>query len=109
MSASDITLRDHPMRVFVTGASGHIGSALVPELLGNGHEVVGLARSDRSAAALAAAGAEAYRGDLEDLDGLREAADAADGVVHLAFKHEAMQSGDYLSAIADDLKAVEAI
>jgi nucleoside-diphosphate-sugar epimerase len=97
------------MRVFVTGASGHIGSALVPELIENGHEVVGLARSDRSAAILKAAGAEARRGDLDDLDGLREAAAAADAVVHLAFKHEAMQSGDYLSAIADDLKAIEAM
>jgi nucleoside-diphosphate-sugar epimerase len=97
------------MRVFVTGASGHIGSALVPELLGNGHEVVGLARSDRSAVVLSAAGAEVHRGDLDDLDGLREAAKAADGVVHLAFKHEAMRSGDYLSAIADDLKAIEAM
>jgi nucleoside-diphosphate-sugar epimerase len=97
------------MRVFVTGASGHIGSALVPELLGNGHEVVGLARSDRSAAALEAAGAEAWRGDLDDLDGLRAAAAAADGVVHLAFKHEAMATGDYLGAIADDLKAIEAM
>jgi nucleoside-diphosphate-sugar epimerase len=97
------------MRVFVTGASGHIGSALVPELIENGHEVVGLARSDRSAAILKAAGAEARRGDLDDLDGLREAAVAADAVVHLAFKHEAMQSGDYLSAIADDLKAIEAL
>ena len=97
------------MRVFVTGASGHIGSALVPELIENGHEVVGFARSDRSATALEAAGAEVCRGDLDDLDGLREAAEAADGVVHLAFKHEAMQSGDYLSAIADDLKAIEAM
>jgi len=97
------------MRVFVTGASGHIGSALVPELLGNGHQVVGLARSDRSAAALEAAGAAAYRGDLDDLDGLHAAAAAADGVVHLAFKHEAMASGDYLGAIADDLKAIEAM
>ena len=97
------------MRVFVTGASGHIGSALVPELLGNGHQVVGLARSDRSAAALEAAGAEAYRGDLDDLDGLGAAAAAADGVVHLAFKHEAMATGDYLGAIADDLKAIEAM
>jgi nucleoside-diphosphate-sugar epimerase len=97
------------MRVFVTGASGHIGSALIPELLENGHEVVGLARSDRSAAVLEAAGAEARRGDLDDLDGLHEAARSADGVVHLAFKHEAMAAGDYLSAIADDLKAIEAM
>jgi nucleoside-diphosphate-sugar epimerase len=97
------------MRVFVTGASGHIGSALVPELLQNGHEVIGLARSDRSAAILKAAGAEVHRGDLDDLDGLRGAAAAADGVIHLAFKHEAMQSGDYLGAIADDLKAIEAM
>ena len=97
------------MRVFVTGASGHLGSALVPELIGNGHQVVGLVRSDRSAAALEAAGAEAWRGDLDDLDGLRAAAAAADGVVHLAFKHEAMATGDYLGAIADDLKAIEAM
>ncbi len=81
------------MRVFVTGASGHIGSALVPELLGHGHQVVGLARSDRSVAALEAAGAAAWRGDLDDLDGLHAAATAADGVVHLAFKHEAMSLG----------------
>jgi nucleoside-diphosphate-sugar epimerase len=97
------------MRVFITGASGHIGSALIPELLANGHQVIGLARSDRSAAVLAAAGAEAYRGDLDDLDSLHDAAAAADGVVHLAFKHEAMQSGDFLGAIADDLKAIEAM
>jgi nucleoside-diphosphate-sugar epimerase len=97
------------MRVFVTGASGHIGSALVPELIGHGHQVVGLARSDRSAAALEAAGAEAWRGDLDDLDGLRAAAAGADGVIHLAFKHEAMATGDYLGAIADDLKAIEAM
>jgi nucleoside-diphosphate-sugar epimerase len=97
------------MRVFVTGASGHIGSALVPELLGHGHQVVGLARSDTSAAALKSAGAEVHRGDLDDLDGLGEAAAASDGVVHLAFKHEAMFSGDPLTAIVDDLKAIEAM
>jgi len=97
------------MRVFVTGASGHIGSALVPELLANGHQVTGLARSDRSAAALEAAGAGVRRGDLDDLDGLREAAAAADGVVHLAFKHEAMMAGDYLTAVTDDVKALTAL
>jgi nucleoside-diphosphate-sugar epimerase len=97
------------MRIFITGASGHIGGALVTELIGSGHEVVGLARSDRSAAALEAAGAAVLRGDLDDLDSLREGAAKADGVVHLAFKHEAMAAGDYLSAIADDLKAIEAM
>jgi nucleoside-diphosphate-sugar epimerase len=97
------------MRVFVTGASGHIGSAVVSDLLGAGHEVVGLARSDRSAAALRTAGAEVVRGDLDDLDGLASAAAAADGVIHLAFKHEAMFAGDYAGAIEADLRALEAI
>ncbi|MYS46424.1 NAD-dependent epimerase/dehydratase family protein [Streptomyces sp. SID5998] len=94
------------MRVFVTGATGHIGSAVVSELLEAGHQVVGLARSDRSAAALTAAGAEAYRGSLDDPDGLREAAAAADGVIHLAFKHD---FSDYQGAVASDLRAVEAM
>ena len=95
------------MRVFVTGASGHIGSALVPELLSAGHEVVGLARSDDSAAAQAASGADVRRGDLDDLDGLGEAAAAADGVVHLAFKHEDMRAGDFAGAVGADLRAIE--
>ncbi len=73
------------MRIFVTGASGWIGSAVVPELLGAGHTVVGLARSEASAAAVAAMGAEVAHGALTDLDVLRRAADASDGVIHLAF------------------------
>lgn len=97
------------MRVFVTGASGHIASAVIPELIGNGHQVVGLARSDTSAQAVAALGAEVRRGDLDDLDGLRSAAAAADGVIHLAFKHEALLTGDYLSAVEADLAATQAL
>ncbi|UMB70411.1 SDR family oxidoreductase [Mycobacterium paraterrae] len=94
------------MRVFVTGATGHIGSAVVPELLQAGHQVVGLSRSDQGAAALAAQGADVYRGDLDDLDGLREAAAASDGVIHLAFKHN---FDDFLGSVESDRQAVEAI
>ena len=97
------------MRVFVTGASGHIASATIPELLRNGHQVVGLARSDPAATAVAALGAEVRRGDLDDLDGLMAAAAESDGVIHLAFKHEAMFSGDVAGAVSADAAAVEAI
>jgi nucleoside-diphosphate-sugar epimerase len=96
------------MRIFVTGASGWIGSAVVPELLGAGHQVVGLARSDASAAALVAAGAEVQPGTLDDLDDLRRAADASDGVIHLAFKHDLAFSGDFEAAADADRRAVEA-
>jgi len=97
------------MRVFVTGASGHLGSAVVPELLQAGHQVVGLARSDASAAALEAVGAEVHRGDLDDLDGLASAAAGADGVIHLAFKHDLMFAGDFGGAVAADLRVIEAL
>jgi nucleoside-diphosphate-sugar epimerase len=97
------------MRVFVTGASGHIAAAVIPELLNNGHQVVGLARSDASAQAVAAMGAEVRRGDLEDLDGLAAAAAEADGVIHLAFKHEAMRTGDFIGAVDSDMVATRAL
>ncbi len=95
------------MRIFVTGASGWIGSAVVPELIDAGHVVVGLARSDDSAAALLAAGAEVHRGSLDDLDSLRSAASASGGVIHLAFKHDLAFTGDYLGAANADRHAVE--
>ena len=94
------------MRIFVTGASGWVGSAVVPELIGAGHHVVGLARSQAAADAVAASGAEVHSGSLDDLDALREGATKSDGVIHLAFIHDFDR---YRAANETDRRAIAAM
>ncbi|MDR3516027.1 MAG: SDR family oxidoreductase [Azospirillaceae bacterium] len=94
------------MRVFLTGATGFIGTFLVPELINAGHQVVGLSRSDAGAEVLARAGAEVFRGDVNDRDRLRTAAEAADGIIHAAFNHD---FSNLRQNSEDDRKVIETL
>jgi nucleoside-diphosphate-sugar epimerase len=99
-------INEVPMRVFVTGATGFIGSRIVSELIGAGHQVLGLARSDAGVQSLASAGAQVHRGDLEDLESLRSGVTTSDAVIHTAFRHDWTR---FAESCELDKRAVETI